>query len=419
MKCLAKRAIVLGAGASCSYVDSPTGQSPPLANQIIPTYFMLNISENRFVRVGDIVNYVRNTRGIKPEEFPTWKDDIERFLTDIDEEINALSPKLNRINRNGSEFLKITFLQKVYNQLIFLFASVFNEIQNGPVSIPYALLANELGENDTCITFNWDTLLDRALESTGKWSPVNGYAIQPEGIFDDGWKSSETIISRTGGPQYLKLHGSTNWLTPYKFVDLSTGERRTLSEYAIDKLYVFLKATKPYKTYENRYWGPYEPYSYCYYPPDLPCQRDDVPHDHVGVSFVVAPDITEHAKVVIYDKNVYSMPLIVSPVRDKQYQRYGNIYLSLWEKASQVLSECEELYIIGYSFPHTDQMSRDLFRTSLRLNKYMKKIVIWNPHPEPLRDLFINDFGIENKLLYIREERFDPLKCPTSKILCN
>ena len=78
----------------------------------------------------------------------------------------------------------------------------------------------------------------------------------------------------TGGPQYLKLHGSTNWLTPYSFIDLSTGERKTISGYAINKLFVFYKATEPYQTYETRYWGSYKPYNYCYYPPNLPCQRD-------------------------------------------------------------------------------------------------------------------------------------------------
>jgi hypothetical protein len=414
---LAKRAIVLGAGASCSYVDSPTGQGPPLANQIIPTYFTLNISENRYVRVGDIVNYVKERRGIKAEDFPTWNEDIEGFLTEIDEEIVKLIPKLKSKNPNRSIFLRAIHLQRVYNQFIFLFASVFNDIQNGPVSIPYVLLANELGENDTCITFNWDTLFDRALASTGKWSPVNGYAIQPEGIFDDGWQSPDTFVRLTGGPQYIKLHGSTNWLTPYDFVDVSTGKRRTLSRYAINKFYVFLRAKKPYKTYENRYWGPYEPYSYCYYPPDLPGQRDDVPQDHVGISFVVAPDLTEQAKVIIDDKTVYSMPLIVPPVRDKRFQRYGNIFSFLWEKAALALSECVELFIIGYSFPRTDHVSRDLFKSALRLNKHLKKIFIWNPHPEPLRDLFINDFGIENNLLYLRKEKFNPLKCPTSTIL--
>jgi hypothetical protein len=383
-----KRTVVLGAGASCSYTDSPTGQRPPLANQIMPTYFNLDISENRFVLIGNLVNYVRNTKGIPPEEFPSWRDDIERFLTEIDEEIVALAPRLKGKKLPQDEFQRMTLSQGTYNQLIFLFASILNEIQNGPVSIPYALLANELNGNDTCITFNWDTLLDRALASTGKWNPVSGYEIKPEAIFDDGWKSIENFKSNTTGPKYLKLHGSTNWLTPYHFIDLSSGERRSLSGYAINKLFVFNKATTQYQTYENRYWGPYEPYSYCYYPPDLPCQRDDTPPDYIGVRFLCAPDLPDHAKFYIDDKSVYSMPLIVPPVKDKQYLRYGEIFSVLWDKASTALSETEELYVIGYSFPQTDYVAKDLFREALKQNKNIKKIVIWNPSPSNVEKLF-------------------------------
>lgn len=414
---LSRRVIVLGAGASCSYSDSPTGQRPPLANQIISTYFQLNISENRYVLVGDIVNYVRTTRRIGPQEFHTWNEDIERFLTEIDEEIVELAPRLKGKNLQKDELQKIRLSQGVYNQLIFLFSSILNEIQNGPVSIPYGLLASELDERDTCITFNWDTLLDRALASTGRWSPVIGYAIEPESIFDDGWHDPETFDIKTGGPQYLKLHGSTNWLTPYQFIDFSSGKRRTFSGYAIDKLFVFLKATRTYQTYENRYWGSYEPYSYCYYPPNLPCHRDDTPSDHTNVNIVFAPDLPVHAKIAIGDKYVYSMPLIVPPVKNKQYLRYGKIFFELWEKARKALSECEELYVIGYSFPPTDTVSKDLFREALLSNKNKKKVVIWNPYPENIENMFINDFGVKEQILHITAEKFDPLKSPASSVL--
>jgi len=412
-----KRAVVVGAGASCSYTDSPTGQRPPLASQIIPTYFNLDISKNRFVLTGNIVNYVREYKGIRPEDFSSWRDDIERFLTEIDEEIVSLALRLKGRQLNQDELTKITLAQGAYNQLIFLFSSILNEIQNGPVSIPYALLANELKKGDTCITFNWDTLLDRALASTGNWSAANGYAIRPEAIFDDGWQSIENSQCINNGPQYLKLHGSTNWLTPYQLLNLSTGESLTLSRYATNQFFVYLKATASYQTYENRYWGPYEPYSYCYYPPDLPCERDDTPPGYVGVRVVCAPDLPEHAKFSIDDKCVYSMPLIVPPVRNKQYLRYGEIFSVLWGKASEVLSECEELYVIGYSFPSTDHVVKDLFQEALRKNSNLKKVIIWNPSPTNLEKLFIDDFGTDKEKIHIKAEKFDPLKETASRIL--
>ncbi len=152
---LSRRVLVLGAGASCSYNDSPTGQRPPLANQIISTYFQLNISENRYVLVGDIINYLRDTRGIAPQEFPTWNEDIERFLTEIDEEIVELASRLKGKNLQKDEFLKIMRFQRVYRQLIFLFSSILNEIQNGPVSIPYNV-SDLMGLRKKIICHNYD-----------------------------------------------------------------------------------------------------------------------------------------------------------------------------------------------------------------------------------------------------------------------
>ena len=290
-------------------------------------------------------------------------------------------------------------LHGAYNQLVFLFASILNEIQNGPVSIPYAFLASELTSEDTCITFNWDTLMDRALASTGKWSPVSGYSITPESIFDDGWRCPESGEQNGAEPQYLKLHGSTNWLTPYQYVDLSTGEQGTLSGFAADKVFVFLKATKAYETYQNRYWGPYEPYSYGYYPPDLPCLADRIPPKTVRVRRVCAPDLRDHGEVIANDKSVFSMPLIVPPVRDKQYLRYGRVFSALWERAGVALSECEELYIIGYSFPSTDTVSRNLFSEALRVNTQIKKVVIWNPYPDSVTNLCVDVFGMKRDMI--------------------
>ena len=412
-----RRVVVLGAGASCSYSDSPSGQCPPIANGLIRTFFNLDISDNRYVLIGHIINYVRDTRGIKPEDFSTWTDDIERFLTEIDENVNTLSSLLKNKKISENDFYEFSLSQGAYNQLIFLFASIFNEIQNGPVSIPYALLANELEENDTCITFNWDTLMDRALASTGNWDLDNGYALSPESIFDDGWSKPKEHTCLKKSPQYLKLHGSSNWLTPYSFVNSSSGKMHTLSGYALDKLYIFHKATKPYKTYENRYWGPYQPFSYCYYPPDLPVIRNDTPPDRLNVRILSAIDFPEHGKTTIGDKDVYSMPLIVPPMKDKQYLRYGKVFSTLWERAKTALEDCEELYIIGYSFPPTDLVSKSLFRDALRRSKKLNYVVILNPYPEKIEELFVNDFKINQSKFIIKKEKFDPLKSPTSKIL--
>ena len=308
---------------------------------------------------------------------------------------------------NGNEFANYNLASGAYNQLILLFASIFNEIQNGPISIPYMMLADELREEDVIITFNWDTLLDRALYSSGIWSPSNGYCIRPEAIFDEEWKSPEIYDVDKIAPIYIKLHGSTNWLAPYHGVHLSTGEMYSVSKYGMDKLFVYLNSSIAYDTYKNRYWGPYEPFSYCYYPPNLPIVRDDRDSNRVMISMVSAVDLPEHGEIVINDPNVYSMPLIVPPVRNKQYQRYGKIFSTLWGLATDSIELCRLLYIIGYSFPKTDIATQKMFSEALKRNKVLEKIIIINPHPENIFKLFTTEFGIEKSKIELRKEKFE------------
>ena len=297
MKSTKSRVILLGAGSSCAYNDSPTKIIPPIANQLIKSYNDLDISGNRLVLVGDLINYVCEHKGFSPITFNEWDEDIELFMTELDEKISELVKDLKAGNQNAEKFGELVLTTRAYNQLIFLFASIFNEIQNGPISKTHLKLAKELTPDDTCITFNWDTLLDRALLETGDWNPAEGYHIIPEAIYHDGWKNPSKSKS-TNQVKYLKLHGSTNWLTPYQMVDLSTGDHRSFSKYALDKLYVYLHASNPYETFKNRCWGPYQPLSYCYYPPNLPLERDDIDPDYVGVSMTIAPDLPEHGKVI-------------------------------------------------------------------------------------------------------------------------
>jgi len=179
------RVIVLGAGASCSYSESPTGLKPPLAREILQTYTRLDISENRYVLVGHLVNYVRDTRGVPSNQFGSWDEDLEAFLSEVDLGIARYARRARAKKLQPEELRQYALAVGAYDQLVFLLASIFNEIQNGPVSIPYMLLAGELRSDDVVVTFNWDTLLDRALAASGMWSPSNGYCIRPAGIFDD------------------------------------------------------------------------------------------------------------------------------------------------------------------------------------------------------------------------------------------
>lgn len=72
---------ILGAGASFTYDESPTGVRPPLANGFFGAYCSLDISGDIQVRVGDIVTYVRDEYGLQPENFSAFDENVESFMT--------------------------------------------------------------------------------------------------------------------------------------------------------------------------------------------------------------------------------------------------------------------------------------------------------------------------------------------------
>ena len=79
------------------------------------------------------------------------------------------------------------------------------------------------GPNDAFITFNWDTLLDRALLDTGGWSPNDGYGLNFASVLDGTWKKAvEGTPSFSTNWKLLKLHGSTNWLVPATGIHVQT-----------------------------------------------------------------------------------------------------------------------------------------------------------------------------------------------------
>jgi hypothetical protein len=200
---------LFGAGASHSYSGSKTGFHPPLARGLFEAYTKLAICEDYYVKVGSLVNYVRDTRRVDPREFQEWNEDIETFLTEIHEGLVALAQN----SEESAEWMASFFsLNAAFNECVFLFNSVINEIQNGVVCVNYQRYVNAASAEDVFITLNWDCLLDRVLWESGSWSPVDGYGIEFQGVYDDGWGAQPNQPRKA---RLLKLHGSTNWLIPY------------------------------------------------------------------------------------------------------------------------------------------------------------------------------------------------------------
>jgi hypothetical protein len=388
----------MGAGASCSYAGSVTGQKPPLASNLFARFFDLDISEDPHVIIGNLVNYVRDTRGIPPELFFTFDENAESFLTELDDAVNHLAPLMPKIKQSkrrdgGYIFVNFAALASAYDQTVWLFARVLNEIQNGDLCAEYLELVRRTNEEDVFLTFNWDTLLDRCLFDSGEWFPDTGYGIRFLRVFDRKWRAPRR---KNSSRILLKLHGSTNWLVPYLSRSLEDGSRsmlvperkkgfigtfarlqpirRELPDGSLEVTFkpvirhgpafttsavplrdapsirpiCFVQDDGEFETYADRYKGGYKPFSY-YYPPNHPVTR--------------AP----------------TMPLIIPPTKRKLYTEFGFVFAKLWRAAERHIRSSDELVIVGFSFPDTDTRARKLLRDAIRCRKRPLEITVVDP----------------------------------------
>lgn len=384
---------LLGAGASKSYEISKTGNRLPLAKDFFKTFHELEISANGWVLIGDIINYVREKRNVDVLEFLKFNEDIEKLHSDIQKDY------LEAIKKDSFE--DITKYGKAYNQLVFLFCSVINEIQNGGESLFHKNLALGLNDDDAIITFNWDTLIDKSLVNNLSWSTQNGYSFQPKLIFKDGWKKGEPGESNV---LLLKLHGSTNWLSSYIQFDFEDKKIGLNHSGPKDMVCVYESTKQPFPCYDGRYMDGYEAFSMGYYPPNLPSDLFTVkiPEGHTLIRNIVRSGI--NPKGNSGEEGVVSMPVIVPPVKNKSYDFYGDLFPTLWKRAEDALVKAETIYILGYSFPATDISSSNLFKQAFIRRISTPSIVIVNPYPDEILHKFKMEFGIPTKKIKVLKD---------------
>ncbi|WP_312151026.1 SIR2 family protein [Paenibacillus odorifer] len=388
------KAIILGAGASKAYDGSPTKIRMPVAIDFFKTYNKLEISQNSWVLVGEIINYLNHHHQMKPEEFVNYSTDVEVLHSEIEE-------KLLHAFNDSQDFVSLRESFKSYNQLVFLFTSVINEIQNGPVSEPHKNLAKLLKKDDVIITFNWDTLMDRALAETTEWTPDAGYFVTPKMIYRNAWEPA-LIPQKTDYPKLIKLHGSTNWLSSATTIE---NEKIIMTQSAgPETFYIFESTIDPYDTYNGRYMSNYEPYSYGYYPPNIPDPGKPAPEDQVFVRLI--PRFPHMPIGTAGKSGLTSMSLIIPPVKHKTYDMYGYLFKELWREAELCLTEASEIIIIGYSFPVTDIQSNHLFENAFMKRKTVPRITIVDPNPHRIKEKFSFEFGIPDDHLVIHQDYF-------------
>jgi hypothetical protein len=116
-----KTVYIFGAGASYAYDQSPTGVRPPLARGFFQAYMDLPISEDLEVRVGDLINHVRDVYGLSYDKFNRFNQDIEKFMTHLDIQVRQMASMRPELLKHDTPNPLILFWQsvRVYDEMLF------------------------------------------------------------------------------------------------------------------------------------------------------------------------------------------------------------------------------------------------------------------------------------------------------------
>ena len=361
----------------------------PIARDFLQTFGRSSLSGEPWVLTGQILTYARDHHGISAEKFFESGLDIEAFHSEVEARLIGAFARL-RTDENAR--LDVMSMHATYVQLVSVFAATINLIQNGPVSEAHKNLAKCLGATDAVVTFNWDTLMDRALSETSDWSTEFGYGFQPWRIYRNGWETPDGDNAQAA-PTLLKLHGSSNWLTGYLIPDYENYSLSLVQAAPADRVHVFESTLDPYPTWKGRFMPGYERFSYGYYPPHLP--DDPGKSAPKGWVFVQGSyNFPWMPKGKASDEGLVSSPLIIPPVQKKTYELFGGLFDRIWQQAADALTQADEIVLIGYSFPVTDVHSLELFKRALCQRTSIPKVTLVDPNPDRAFNVLAQDCGI-------------------------
>ena len=185
----------------------------------------------------------------------------------------------------------------------------------------YRNFAKMLGPNDVVLTFNYDTLLEQALDDVGK-----PYSLTPE-----WWLEKDLSESEPKHVDLIKLHGSIDWYDRHYHDDLMRRFKEKGSEVP-DRDPIFGPAPSI---------------------PSEPLSRE--PTEAFGDRILTRVfRVPNHAKYFPIKGELGScvVPVILPPAYDKLLG-YDAI-LDLWENLHRTYDVFSSIVVIGYSFPSYD-----------------------------------------------------------------
>ena len=210
----------------------------------------------------------------------------------------------------------------------------------------YDKFFNMLCAGDTIITLNYDLLCEQALWIKDKWTFLDGYG------FD---KTKESVMGRGKAGLYkkleksivkiFKLHGSINWAEDYNTNGIILSDL------------LFFEDFRGNDTEDNKF----------------------------GANFANRLILPNYSRSFIGQ----------------------NAILEIWRKAKKAISECENLYFIGYALSDIDSPIQFLLYDSIRSNSRLNKEKIFVIDNQPIK----YTYGFSKKSVRLRYSRFLDGKC--------
>ena len=206
----------------------------------------------------------------------------------------------------------------------------------------FAALIGELRERDegvSIITFNYDVGLDLALRFHG---------FQPDYCLSD----TPLLSSKAPGPvELMKLHGSVNWTQ--------------CSKCRKEILYVPMDAAVLARESQWRLEG------------GRMTKSASLAERLPTTQFRCGADLAD--LVHCGGRNSNAEPFIVPPTDDKGGIRA--LLSPVWRRAAARLREADNIFVIGYSWPNSDEFFRSLYALGTVGNRILRKFWVFNPDP--------------------------------------
>ena len=335
---MTRRVFILGAGSSAAF-QGTKNNCPTISDFFIRAdqIGLLNkYKEQTMSR--PLFDFVRQEFGIKKADLCRVPVNIESVITRLEEKIeyfDTYGKYTIRGQRRRNE--KAVRLYGMRLQVTTFIGHVLLELTHNSLSPLHVKLADGLTDSDTVISFNYDLLMDYALEHTKKWFPNSGYRIAFKQVIEHD-KFLPLITTSEFGIPYLKLHGSLNWL------------------YGISPYRILFNAPAP--TGEDIFL------------------LKSINHEIIPGPMDIAGKHEYTENNIYYDLH----SLIIAPLKDKPYYSMPKALLSLWNLAANAMKMADELILIGYSMPESDTKSRGLIQQAKKGHPVLSLVDI-NPNP--------------------------------------